>query len=107
MSMFNERPDELTPELEEAYGWLRQEAAEAGAQKGLAGWRWDLLYGKRESGGAGGVPRLSQWGFQVTAVIANTDEPHPVACFIEESIALENPPLAQRILDLWTDRLST
>src|SRR5688572_15903402 len=107
MSSFTERPDELTPELQQASEWLRAEVERAAAVKGLRPLRWDLLYGQRKSGGTGGVPQLSQWGFQVTGTDEATGEALPLHCFLDESTVTDNPELAQRIVDLWTDRVET
>ena len=107
MSMFNERPDELTPELREAGEWLRGEVERVAVDKDIRGIEWRLGYGKRESGGTGGVPQISQWGFQVTGVRAESGAPLPLQCFLDEDTVTENRSLAQRILDLWTDRVET
>ena len=107
MSAFTERPEELTPELREAGEWLRAEVERAAVEKGLRPLRWQLLYGQRRGGGTGGVPQLSQWGFQVTGIDAATGDALPLHCFLEESTITDTPDLARRILDLWTDRVET
>jgi hypothetical protein len=106
MSMFTERLDEFTPELREAGAWLSAEAERLAGEKGLDTLRWEYLYGQRQSGGAGGVPQLSQWGFQVVGVDTATGEALELRCFLDEDTVVENPTLAARILDLWMDRLS-
>ncbi len=68
MSTFTERQDELTPELREAREWLAAEVRHVASGKALQGLEWRLRFGRRENGGAGGVPRLSQRGFQITAL---------------------------------------
>jgi hypothetical protein len=107
MNTFTERPDELTPELREAGEWLRAEVERVAAEKGVEGIEWRLLYGKRESGGTGGVPSISQWGYQVAGVRGATRDVLPLQCFLDEETVTENQALAQRILDLWTDRVET
>jgi hypothetical protein len=107
MSTFTERPEEFTPELQEAAGWLQQEVERVAAEKDLRDIRWELRYGQRENGGTGGIPRIVQWGFQVTGIHTATGEALPLHVFLDEDTVTENPELARRILDLWSDRVET
>lgn len=107
MSTFTERPEEFTPDLQAAGDWLRAEVERVAREKELRGIRWELRYGRRENGGTGGIPRIVQWGFQVTGISASSGEALPLHVFLEESTVTENPELALRILDLWADRVET